>query len=66
MNLNLIQFNLLFIKKNNAYVNMNVVYFEINMLWHNHRNGLIYISTFVEIKNNNILFNLRNYCFFDI
>jgi len=37
----------------NAYVNMNIVYFQSN-----HRNGLIYFDT-DEVKNNK-MFNLRN------
>ena len=37
------------------------VYFEAN-----HRNGLIYILTYMEVKNNKVLFNLKGlsyYCF---
>jgi len=36
-----------------AHVNIDVIYFEIN-----HRNRLIYILTYMEVKNNKMLFNL--------
>jgi len=39
----------------NTYVNMNDVYFEIN-----NKNELIYILTHMEVRNNKILFNLRD------
>jgi len=43
----------------NVYVNTNVVYFENKQF--SHRNELIYILILpTEVKNNKILFNLRN------
>jgi len=39
-----------------AYINMDIVYFEINC----RRNRLIYIITHIEVKNNKILFKSRD------
>ena len=38
------------------YVNMNDIYFKTN-----HRNGLSYILSYIEVKNNKMLFNLRDW-----
>jgi len=40
----------------NAYVNIDDNYFETN-----HRNGLIYILRYMEIKNNKMLFDSRDW-----
>jgi len=40
----------------NTYVNIDDVYFETN-----YRKELIYILTYVGVKNNKMLFNLRNW-----
>ena len=38
------------------YVNMDDIYFETN-----HRNGLIYILTYMKVKNNKILLNSKDW-----
>jgi len=38
----------------NAYINVDIACFETK-----HRNGLIYILTYMEVKNNKIIFQFK-------